>query len=476
MQLLQQFRDYITAHRLFTVQQQLLLAVSGGVDSVVLCELCKQAGYPFVIAHCNFGLRGEESMRDEQFVRSLGHKYDVQVLVKQFDTRAYAAAHKLSVQEAARELRYSWFREVLGRSGEVGKSGSPEAGDLKSEIGGRRSEGSTHDSPLTTHYLATAHHADDNIETMLMHFFRGTGVHGLRGMLPKQDVVVRPLLFARKSELLQFAEQHQLMWVEDSSNATDKYSRNYFRHQVIPMLQQVYPAVENNLLDNLQRFADTEVLYQQAVQRHLKKLLTIRGNEVHIPVLKLRNITPLQAVVYEVIHQYGFTAAQVKEVINLLDSETGKYVQSTTHRIIRNRNWLIIAPQQHAEAATIIVEQGEREIPFANGKLVLQTMHRKKETLPGDKTIGCFDANAICFPLILRRWKQGDYFYPLGMPKKKKVARFLVDQKLSMTDKENVWVLEMDKKIIWIVGMRIDNRFKVTDATRTLLQINLVQV
>lgn len=468
MQLLQQFRDYITTHRLFTVQQQLLLAVSGGVDSVVLCELCKQAGYPFVIAHCNFGLRGEESIRDEQFVRSLGNQYGVQVLVKRFDTHAYAAAHKLSVQEAARELRYGWFKEVL--------EGSREAVSLKSEAGSLRLEGSAHHSPFTTHYLATAHHADDNIETMLMHFFRGTGVHGLRGMLPKQDVVVRPLLFARKSELLQFAEQYQLTWVEDSSNATDKYSRNYFRHQVIPMLQQVYPAVENNLLDNLQRFADTEVLYQQAVQRHLKKLLTIKGNEVHIPVLKLRNITPLQAVVYEVIHQYGFTAAQVKEVINLLDSETGKYVQSATHRIIRNRNWLIIALQRYADAATILVEQGEGEITFANGKLVLRTMDRKKETLPGDKTIGCFDANAIRFPLILRRWKQGDYFYPLGMPKKKKVARFLVDQKLSMTDKENVWVLEMDKKIIWIVGMRIDNRFKVTDATCTLLQINLVQV
>jgi tRNA(Ile)-lysidine synthase len=450
MTLQQRFQQYITDHHLFSPKDTLLLAVSGGIDSVVLCELCKQAEYPFAIAHCNFRLRGEESERDAAFVRQLALSYEVPFFIKEFDTQAYGENNKLSIQEAARELRYSWFEELLS---------------LQPAI---------HHSPFTIHLL-TAHHLDDNIETMLMHFFRGTGIHGLRGMLPKQGTIVRPLLFARKQELKQFGEENKLSWVEDSSNALNKYSRNYFRNQLIPLVQHIYPEAENNLAGNLRRFADMEALYEQAIERHRKKLLEYKGQEVHIPVLKLQKSTPLSAIVYEIIKEFGFSAAQVDEVIRLLQSESGRYVQSATHRIIKNRRWLIIAPAQSQQVQTLVIDEDESRIVFENGALVFDGLPNKSVQLANDAAIAFIDRVSLQFPLLLRKWKKGDYFYPLGLKKKKKLARFFIDQKLSLTDKEKVWVLESNKKIVWVVGLRIDDRFKITDATNKVLRISFTK-
>jgi tRNA(Ile)-lysidine synthase len=348
------------------------------------------------------------------------------------------------VQVAARELRYAWFEEVA--------SGA----------------------------ILTAHHLDDNVETLLMKFFKGTGIAGLHGILPKQGKLVRPLLFAKKEELLPFALLHQLRWVEDSSNAQDKYARNYLRHQVIPSLQQLYPEMVSNLADNISRFREAEILYLQAVEQHKKKLLEYKGEEVHIPVLKLRKAIPLHTIVYEITKTYGFSPAQVPDIVRLVDSESGRYVASASHRIIRNRNWLILAPVAAEAAKHILVEEKDVSIPFAMGRLQFThepTHHSPLTThhspLPTDNAIACIDPKQLHFPLLLRPWKAGDYFYPLGMQKKKKLARFLTDLKLSKTAKEQVWVLESEKKIIWVVGMRIDDRFKVTDATKEILKIEL---
>lgn len=441
MALLQQFQQHITLNQLFSPNDTLLLAVSGGIDSVVLCELCKQAGYKFIIAHCNFKLRGTESERDAAFVQQLAQTYNVPLQVKEFETQAYADERKLSIQEAARELRYTWFAKLL------------------------QSEHSAS--------LLTAHHLDDNIETMLMHFFRGTGIHGLRGMLPKQGHIVRPLLFARRLEIQQFATENNLTWVEDSSNASDKYSRNYFRHQLIPLVQKIYPEAENNLANNLRRFADMEELYEQAIAQHKKKLLEQKGGEVHISVLKLKKAQPLNAIVYEIIKTYGFSSAQVDEVIKLLDSESGRYVQSATHRIIKNRRWLIVAPAQSEQAQNLVIDEDENKVVFGNGELVFEQLNGKNVQMINDVTIALIDKGELQFPLLLRKWKKGDYFYPLGLKKKKKLARFFIDQKLSMTDKEKVWVLESNKKILWVVGLRIDDRFKLTEATTQVLKIKL---
>jgi len=470
MDLLKEFQQYIKQHHLFQPKDKLLLAVSGGVDSVVLCELCKQAGYDFIIAHCNFQLRGAESERDEKFVQELGKKYNVEILIKKFDTSTYASEKKLSIQVAARQLRYKWFDEILNNR-------QLASGNKQLATGNRQSAkdqdppGSNCPLPIA-HWLLTAHHANDNIETLLMNFFKGTGISGLHGILPKQGNIKRPLMFAKKEELLQFANENQLEFVEDSSNASDKYTRNYFRNRLLPDLQKVFPQVEDNLLHNIERFCEIEMLYDQSLQLVKKKLLEPKGSEMHIPVLKLVKCKPLHTIVYEIIKAYGFTAKQTDEVIALLQSESGKYIQSATHRVIKNRNWLIISPNETAAAQHILIE-GEGSLQFAVGSLLVKKMINERVSIINDHLTAQLNADEIKFPLLLRRWKTGDYFYPLGMPKKKKLSRFFIDQKLSMTQKEKTWVIEMDKKIIWVVGLRIDDRFKIKPGTKNILQISL---
>ncbi len=495
MSLLQKFQQYVAQENLFSPKDTLLLAVSGGIDSVVLCELCQQAGYDFVMAHCNFQLRAGESERDEFFVRQLGEKYGKQVLVKRFETEQYAANHKVSIQVAARELRYAWFlslvdsRESIVSSQESGVDsresgvGSQSPGNTEalsdesrltthaSPLTTDASRLNTHHSPLTSHVL-TAHHLDDNIETLLMNFFKGTGIAGLRGMLPKQGKIIRPLLFAGKEAIKAFAAEQQLLWVEDSSNQSDKYARNYFRNQLIPLVKNIYPEAENNLAHNLQRFKEIELLYRQSIDLHKKKLVEHRGNEIHIPVLKLQKTSPLHSVLYEIIKDFGFGPSQVTEVLALLHSETGKYIQSATHRIIKNRSWLIIAPVKTTEANNILVE-GPGLVELVIGNLELALHDKVPKDIPDAGNAALLDAESIAFPMLLRKWKTGDYFYPLGMRKKKKLSRFFIDQKLSKTAKENIWVLEANKKIIWVVGHRIDDRCKITPQTKMTLQLTL---
>ena len=432
---------------LSSINCHLLLAVSGGVDSVVLTDIVAKAGFDFTIAHCNFQLRGEESKRDEKFVRSLGEKYNKKVFVKTFDTNTYAVANKVSVQVAARELRYTWFKEL-------------------NEI--------CHPSSVICQLIATAHHADDNIETVLINFFRGTGILGLTGIqaFQKEQQLIRPLLHFRKEELVQYAKENDLLYVEDSSNNSDKYTRNYFRNQIIPSVKEIFNNAEDNILNNIERLKEAEMLYGQAIQLHKHKLLEQKENEIHIPVLKLKQVQPLQNIVWEIIKEFNFSAAQTEEVIKLLDADNGSYIQSASHRIIKNRKWIIIAPLQTNIAAHILIEKGEKIVVFANGILQLQILPSFGLPINDSRLTIHVDEDKIKFPLLLRQSKQSDYFYPLGMQKKKKLNRFFIDQKLSVTEKENVWVIESDKRIVWVIGLRIDDRFKITPATKHVLKID----
>ena len=442
-----------------------LLAVSGGVDSVVLCNLAFKAGIDFVITHCNFQLRNDESTRDESFVRNLGEIYGRQVLVKHFNTNAYAEQHKKSIQEAARELRYDWFNQLLENAISSTVSGNGEELD--------QNKIAVTTPGITPSLIVTAHHANDSIETLLMNFLKGTGISGLHGILPMQNKVFRPLLVFYKEELLDYATQHNLQYVEDSSNLTDKYSRNYIRQHIMPQLKVLYPRIEHNLLSNIERFKEAEVLFHQSVDQHKKKLLEFKEHEVHIPVLKLSRTIPLRTIVYEIIKDYAFTSSQVDEVIHLLDSDSGKYIASATHRIIKNRKWLIISPVKTEQAANILIEENDTVIHFSGRTLAIQKQVIEGNfKLPASPLIACLDMVEIIYPLLLRKWKQGDYFYPLGMKKKKKLSRFFIDQKLSKTAKENVWVLEMNKKIVWVIGHRIDDRFKVKPATKNILLLS----
>lgn len=471
MNLQQKFIQHLKHFSFVQRNRKQLLAVSGGVDSIVLCDLAFKAGIDFIIAHCNFQLRGEESERDEAFVKSIGEKYGKEVYVKRFDTTRYAEENKKSVQVAARELRYKWFYEILKRETSKFKV---EAAKVKGEESLERENDG---ADLEIDYpglIVTAHHANDNIETLLMNFFKGTGISGLHGILPLQNQLFRPLLPFKKEELLAYAKKNKLDFAEDSSNLSDKYTRNYFRQHIIPSLKEIYPQVEDNLMHNIERFSEVEKLYQQAIAFHKKKLLEYKANEVHIPVLKLQKVEPLRSIVYEIIKDFGFTVAQVDEAIALLRSESGKFISSASYRIIRNRKWLIISPQETAVAANIIIESGDETVHFENGKLLIQSREVSGDFTPSASSNICsVDSKDIRFPLLLRKWKQGDYFYPLGMKKKKKLSRFFIDKKLSKTDKEKVWVVETNKKIVWIIGLRMDERFKIEASTKNVLCLSL---
>jgi len=472
MSLVQRFQEFIQQQNLFHPKDRLLLAVSGGVDSVVLCELCQQSAYNLTIAHCNFQLRGEESERDEKFVRELGKKYNVEVLVKKFDTEKYAEENKKGIQEAARDLRYEWFKQVVSRESSVV---SRQKSNLKPETlnGKRQNENSSHVSRFTSHVL-TAHHADDNIETLMMNFFRGTGLHGLEGIPVMHQYIRRPLLPFWKEELVLFAKENKLEFVEDSSNQSVKYTRNLFRNEIIPLISKVYPQVKTNLQDNINRFNEIQRLYQISVDEIKKKLCKIKNDEVHIPIKQFMAYHN-RALIFEIISGYGFTERQVDEVIKLAEAGSGKFIQSpsTPHRIIKFRNWFIISKERAADANTIVIEEGVKNVQCSMFNVQFSSIQISNLKSQISNSIACIDADEITFPLILRKWKQGDYFYPLGMKKKKKLARFFIDQKLSKTEKEKAWVIEMNKKIVWVVGMRIDDRFKVTEKTKKIFKISL---
>ena len=446
MELLQKFLAYVKRENLFLKKDHLLLAVSGGADSSVLCNLISAAGYSFSIAHCNFKLRGEESDRDEQFVKELSEQFGVKLFLKSFDTFSEATINKTSIEETARNLRYDWFQQLI-------------------------QESKTTENKIS--YLLTAHHADDNVETVAMNFFRGTGIKGLRGIQPKQQNIVRPLLFANRKDIEEYAVTNQVQYITDSSNESNDYTRNLFRNEILPLIEKVYPEAFKNIARNIERFADVEYLYEESILKIKEKLIERKGDEIHIPVLKLLQTKPLPTVIYEIIKTAGFTASQVNEVEKLLQSESGKYIKSASHIILLNRKWLIISPiKSSQETKNIIVEENAGNILFEEGSLQISPS-AVPEKFAGDAMTVYIDGVNFKYPLLLRKWKTGDYFYPLGMTKKKKLSRFFIDLKLSLLQKEKCWVLESDKKIVWIIGYRIDERFKITSSSKQIVKLNL---
>ena len=445
MDLLQRFQQHIAINRLFSQENELLVAVSGGVDSIVLTHLLYYSGYRIRLAHMNFGLRGEESERDENFVKEVADKLSIPLYVQKTEAKTFAKENGCAIQEAARILRYTWFNEVL-----------------KSEP--------------ALNYLVTAHHADDNIETVLMNLFRGTGIAGLKGIMAKQDKIIRPLLFAHRHEIDLYAKENDIDFVEDSSNKEEKYTRNFFRLQVIPMVEKIYPAAAENMRQNIERFTGVEQLYRESLQRKKKKLVLDKNGEWHIPVEKLRFSSPLQTLVYEIFHPFGFSAAQTADIISLMDSETGKYLLSSSHRLLKNRNWFIVSKIDIAEPVIVVVDSPKPSIDFSQGKLEFtEKKYSPDSTISTDPGSACLDTNAIVYPLIIRPWKTGDYFYPLGMRKKKKLSRFFIDLKMSLPEKEKIQVMESAGKIIWVIGLRIDDRFKVQPGTTNMTLIKWIK-
>jgi tRNA(Ile)-lysidine synthase len=441
MNLLQRFQDNQLVKAIKNKGTTTLLAVSGGVDSMVMAELFLESKLPFAIAHCNFQLRGEEADKDEQLVKDFATKNNIIFHHTRFATREKMEEWKKGVQETARILRYEWLDMVMAEN--------------------------------KYRHLATAHHANDNVETLLMNLFKGTGMQGLHGIPEQNNYIVRPLLFITKEEIYNYAKQHSILYREDASNATDAYTRNAIRNNILPVIEQSFPNVIQHISGSIVRFSQAEQLYNRSIEKERKALTEQRGQDVYIPIKKLVKREPLETICYELFQPYGFTPAQLPHILSLLESGSGHFITSPTHRIIRDRDFLIVTMQKQEETDIITIEGVPCSID--TGRMKLQfSLESKPSDIPPDNTIAYIDTKNIEFPLILRKWRLGDYFYPLGMGmKKKKVARFLIDQKIPLHDKEHVWVLECAKRIVWVCGMRLDERFKVKPATEKVLLVKI---
>ena len=421
-----------------------LVAVSGGVDSMVLVELMLRHHIDFAVAHCNFQLRGDASLADEAFAADWCARHNVPFFIKRFDTAAVAAEWKKGIQESARMLRYQWFEDL------------------------RKQEGCCR--------IVTAHHADDNAETLLMNLLRGTGMAGLRGILPDANQIIRPLLFAKKLELQAFAEGQQIGFREDASNASDDYLRNDIRHNVIPSILKVFPNAVDALCSDMDHFRDAHWLYKKAVNDEAKGLMEQRGQDFHIAIRKLAKHPAAKTMLYEMLQPYGFISTQIPDILHLMGAETGKYVTSPNFRILKNREFLVLTSQEDMASDIALAEQADADVKFGDRLFAVRQMP-PPEQIPQDAAVAAFDAAKLEYPLIFRKWKQGDYFYPLGMGmKKKKVGRLLIDGKVGRHEKEKVVIVESGGKIIWVAGMRIDERFKLRPATTQVVMITMTHI
>ena len=437
--LLQRFSEHWAAKQFALPGQTVLLAVSGGGDSMVMADLFLKSNIAFAVAHCNFGLRGEASDLDEQLVADWCKANRIKFHTVRFETKERSIEWKKGIQETARILRYEWFETV------------------------RKEHGYTK--------IVTAHHANDNVETLLINLFKGTGISGLHGILPEYGYITRPLLFATKEVIAAYANEYGIAYREDASNDTDDYLRNAVRHNVIPAILEWFPNGVTNANESIERFGQAELLYKKAIEQERKNLVQQRGQDYYIPILKLRHREPLTTICYELLNPFGFSSAQVPHVLNLLNAESGHYVLSATHRVIRNRDFLVITTLPSDTADLIIVDMAPCGIDAGKYRYLF-SVQSKPKVIPVDPNVAYLDMKTIVFPLVLRKWRIGDYFYPFGMKmKKKKVSRLLIDEKVSLHEKEDIRILECSKRIAWVSGIRPDERFRVKETTEQVLVV-----
>jgi tRNA(Ile)-lysidine synthase len=442
--MLQAFKAYIAEEKLFLPVDKILLAVSGGMDSVAMAELFCAAKLSFAIAHCNFQLRGEESEKDEAFVSRLAKKFKVSFYCRRFFTTDYADEHRLSTQMAARELRYRWFEEIREKE--------------------------------KFNFIATAHHLDDQIETFFINMLRSTGIAGFHGILPKQGKIIRPLLFASRHEIEEFVKKNDLAYREDTSNQEIKYLRNKIRHELLPVLAEINPGYQNILTENIYRIREAESIFRDAVNQARSTFVRKRKERILISISEIKKLNPYKTYLFEFLSTFGFNYPVVKDISEALNEEAGKQFYSPTHRLIKDRNDLILTPlpagkKKLAEKTVFQIKDNifRVKIPL---KLTLKKLLKDKNfQVDLSPQIANLDLHKISFPLTLRKWQHGDVFHPFGRDHKKKLSDFFTDNKFSIDDKENTWILCSGGKIVWIVGYRIDNRFRITPKTKQVLQI-----
>ncbi len=419
--------------------KKFLLAVSGGLDSAVLAELFALSAFDYSIAHCNFQLRGKESDGDENFVKKLAAKSNVSFFSVKFETEKFCADNRVSVQMGARQLRYEWLKEIKTKN--------------------------------KFDYIVTAHHADDSIETFFINLLRGTGIAGLKGIRAKNEDVIRPMLGFYRAEIEKFAKKNKLKWREDSSNSSDKYERNRIRHHVIPALEKTDENAKRNIRQSMSMLASVEEIYRKAIAEKASEFVKKDKTKVEIDLGLFAGSKHTALYLYELIKEFGFGYDQTEMVVACISKKeySGKEFYSNYHRLVIDRKSLSVIPIKKEEGKSFMVNPGFKMINLGDTYCWFEKLKKTKNFKPDPSPeIAALDFDKLSFPLQVRKWKQGDRFYPLGMQKPKKLSNFLIDNKVSVLDKEQVYVLVSGSKIAWIMGYRIDDRFKVTSATKNL--------
>lgn len=433
-----EFVQFIERHRLCTREGPTLVAVSGGLDSMVLLDLFLQSGFNVAVAHANFQLRGEESQRDEDFVRSYCREKQLPFYGRLFATEAFAKANHLSIQMAARELRYDWFAQ------------------LAKEFGFRS--------------IATAHQASDFAETVILNLTHQAGLHGLTGIPLRNGLIVRPLLFAGRDDIERYAADEAIRWREDESNSGLAYERNKIRHRVVPVLKEINPSLESTLRVVAERAQGDLAIIELGLMSWRERHVSSQGEGIKISKNGIAGLTHPAQLLFRLLDPFGFNYSQCVSLLAALDGQSGKFFFSTTHQVLIDREFIIVDVHS-SEQTPITIAEGQAEI--ANGQETLQIEKTAPDRWEPSPLTANLDADTLQFPLTWRRWTEGDRFVPLGMEHSKKVSDFLIDQKVSRLEKGKVSVLESKGKIIWLVGYRIDDRFKVTEGTRSVLRISL---
>ena len=435
-----QFVTNINQKQLIKSGQKILLAISGGIDSMVLLHLFERTGFEYGIAHCNFRLRGAESDGDEAFVHEQVEQHGTPAHFETFDTKEYASLKGISIEMAARELRYEFFERI-------------------------RKE-------YEYDYIVTAHHQDDLIETFFLNLSRKTGIRGLIGIKEKKGKLIRPLLFASREEIEKYASENFIPYREDSSNSEVVYQRNFLRHKILPLFSELNPAFKKNFMASVDNLKAAYDVYENAIGNEIQQVLTGENGQTVVSISALQNSSHPKTVLLEILSGYGFNASVVDAVYQSLDTLSGKQFFSKTHRLVKDRDALFIQELKDDEDRVYYIEEDDMEL-FAPFDISVERVDANDFTIIKDSNIGCIDIDEVQFPLLMRKWQQGDYFQPLGMTGFKKVSDFFIDQKIPLHEKENTWLLCSGKKIVWIMGYRLDNRFKVTDATQKILKLKI---
>ena len=431
----QKFQNHINANLSFLKEKRLLLAVSGGIDSMVLLYLCHQLNIDIRVAHCNFQLRGDESDKDEDFVKSQTDKLQIPIFIKKFDTKSYAEKEKSSIQIVARNLRYEWFNTLL----------------INNDYD----------------YILTAHHLDDSLETFLINFTRGSGLDGLTGIPQQNGSIVRPLLPFSRTEIEIFAKENNVEWREDSSNTSDNYLRNKLRHDVIPMLKKINPSLLHSFENTISNLKQAQSLVDDASRIIYRKVVTDINFQKRINLTELIQLPNYHAYLYQWLEPLGFS--DWDSINDLATAQSGKQIHSQNHTLLKDRNELIVFPKQEYEKTILfLIEKEQNEIKFP-----LKITFCNVDDISLEATNCIFvDEDKLRFPLEIRKWQEGDFFYPLGMNGKKKLSKFFKDEKFSLLDKSNTWLLCSENQIVWVIEKRQDERFKVTEETTKILKIN----